>query len=319
MKILVDAMGGDNAPGEIIKGVLQSGTKAKIILVGRESEIKKHLTLEKNIDIINATEVIGMTEGALAVRAKKDSSMAIALDMLKAGEADALISAGSTAALVAGATLKLKRLPNVKRPALAVPMPTEKGIVLLMDAGANVDCKPEYLLQFAQIASVFMKELGLSANPKIGLLSNGSEEDKGNSLTKEAFALLKESNLNFYGNIEAKEVAIGTVDVVIADGMMGNVLLKTAEGYLKLMGSVLKKELKSNPITTLGALLSKPALNKTKSFFDPSKVGAGQFLGADRLVLKAHGSSKSIDIIGAIKAAEKFIELDVIEKLKNSL
>ncbi|MCL1925307.1 MAG: phosphate acyltransferase PlsX [Defluviitaleaceae bacterium] len=319
MKILIDAMGGDNAPNEIIKGVLQSDTKAKIILVGKEAEIKKHLTSSKNIDIINATEVIGMAEASLAIRQKKDSSLVVALENLKAGEGEALISAGSTGALVAGATLMLKRIQGIKRPSLAVPLPTEKGITLLMDAGANVDCKPEYLLQWGILGTIYMKELGIAENPKVGLLSNGSEEDKGNAFTKETAALLKEaSNINFYGNIEAKEVPTGVVDILLADGFAGNILLKTAEGYLKLMGNILKKELKSSPINTLGAILSKKALNKTKSFFDPSKVGAVQFLGVDKLVLKAHGSSNSDDIAGAIETAEKLIKLEVISKVKLS-
>ena len=321
MKIVIDAMGGDKAPAEIIKGVVLANSKSSFILVGNKNKIKENLkgasNLEK-IEIVNATEVIGMTESALAIREKKDSSLVVALNILKKGEADALISAGSTAALVSGATLMIKRLPGVKRPSLAVPLPTSSGITLLTDAGANVDCKPEYLVQFAKLGSAYMKEMGVE-NPSIGLLSVGSEDDKGNELTKEVFSLLKNSPLNFKGNIEAKEVPFGVVDVLVADGFAGNILLKTAEGYLKLMGEVLKKELKSGAVSTLGALMAKPALNKTKAFFDPSRVGAAQFLGVQNLVLKAHGSSSSKDIIGAINTCEKLIEQKIIKKLGDLL
>ena len=321
MKIVIDAMGGDNAPLEIVKGVCASSSSATLILVGKEDEIKKHLAGYKSknkIEIVNATETISMTESALAIREKKDSSLVVALNILKKGEADALISAGSTAALVSGATLMLKRLLGIKRPSLAVPIPTYTGQTLLMDAGANMDCKPEYLLQFAKLGSTYMSEIGVK-NPKIGLLSVGSEDDKGNALTKEAFLLLKDSGLNFKGNIEAKEVPSGVVDVLVADGFAGNILLKSAEGYLKLMGNILKKELKSGAVSTIGAALAKPALNRTKSFFEPSSIGAAWFLGVQSLVLKAHGSSSSKDIVGAISTCEKLIEQKIIEKLGGAI
>lgn len=322
--IAIDAMGGDNAPSQIILGAINSITSnVKIFLVGREEVINSHLkthTYDKTkIEIINATEVIGTEETTMAIKKKKDSSLAVGLKLLKEGHASSFISAGSTGALLTGATLKIKRLQGIDRPALGTMLPCQGGFTLMLDSGANVDCKPHYLLQFAQLGSAYMQHVIGINKPKVALVNIGSEKEKGNNLTKEAMELILKSNLNFVGNIEARDIAKGNAHVIVCDGFVGNVILKTAEGYSKFIFETIKKELMSTTITKVGALLSKPAFNNIKKTFDYSEVGGAPFLGLTSLVIKTHGSSKSKDIIAATRQSIKFIESDIINKLKSSI
>lgn len=323
--IAIDAMGGDNAPTEIIKGAVDSLqiTNSKIILVGKENtiaaELAKHSYNISSVEIINATEVIATDEAALSIKQKKDSSLVVGLNLLKEGKADSFISAGSTGALLAGATLKIKRLQGIERPALATLLPGAKGFTLLLDSGANVDSKPTYLLQFAVLGSIYMKYVQGVKNPAVGLISIGTEKDKGNALTKEVYELLADSGLNFKGNIEARDIAQGTVDVAVCDGFAGNILLKTAEGYSKFIFDTIKKELMGSTITKAGALLSRGAFKNIKKRFDYSEVGGAPFLGLQYLVIKAHGSAKSKDIVGAVNQAHKFIQNNMIEKIQEGL
>ncbi|MCL1995667.1 MAG: phosphate acyltransferase PlsX [Defluviitaleaceae bacterium] len=322
--IAIDAMGGDNAPTEIIKGAVDSLQVAdsKIILVGKEDIITKELSAyntKGSVEVVNATEIISTEEAALAIKQKKDSSLVVGLNLLKEGRADSFISAGSTGAFLVGATLKIKRLPGIDRPALGTLLPGAKGFTLMLDSGANVDCKPEYLLQFAVLGSVYMEHVQGIKKPAIGLLNVGTEKDKGNVLTKGAYDLLAASSLNFKGNIEAGDIAKGTVDVAVCDGFAGNVLLKTAEGYSKFIFGTVKKELMATPIRKIGALLSRGAFENIKKSLDHSEVGGAPFLGLESLVIKVHGSSKAKDIVGAVKQSHKFTQNNMIDKLKEGL
>lgn len=320
MTIAIDAMGGDNAPNEIIKGALDSlqVTSSKIILVGKEDVIKKELSPHHTdrIEIVPATQVIETDEGAAAIKEKKDSSIVVGLDLLRAGRCDSFISAGSTGALLTGATLKIKRISGIRRPALATLLPCATGHVILLDSGANVDCKADYLLQFAILGSAYMEHIHGVKDPFVGLLNIGSEKDKGNTLTKETYDLLLKSSLNFYGNIEARDIATGTVHVAVCDGFCGNLVLKTAEGYSKFIFDTIKKELMATTIRKAGAFLSKGAFKNIKKSLDYSEVGGAPFLGLQSLVIKSHGSAKAKDIVGAVKQAQKFIQNDTINKIQ---
>lgn len=321
--IAIDAMGGDNAPKDIIAGAVQAiSADTKIILVGKEDIIAKELANHNYnkamLEIVNATEVIETHEAALAVRQKKDSSIAVGINLLKEGTADSFISAGSTGALLAGATLKLKRIPGIDRPALATMLPSKSKFTLLLDCGANVDSKPHYLEQFAHLGSLYMQHVQGITAPKVGLVNIGTEKEKGNTLTKEATTLLEATSLNFVGNIEARDIAFGKVDVAVCDGFVGNVVLKTTEGYSKFILETIKTELKSSPISTLGALLAKGAFANVKKSFDYSEVGGAPFLGLTSLVIKTHGSATAKDIVGATKQAKRFKDNNMIEKLKTA-
>ena len=325
--IALDAMGGDNGPVEMIKGAIESLEQIKnikILLVGKEdvinAELKKY-TYDKNlIEVVNATEVIATEEGAMAIKKKKDSSIVVGLNLLKDGNAGCFVSAGSTGALLTGATLKLKRLPGVSRPALATLLPTgnSKGFSLLMDCGANADCKPNYLVEFAHLGSVYVEHMLGIKNPKVGLVNIGAEDDKGNALTKETFPLLKETNLNFVGNIESRYIPSGEVDVAVCDGFTGNIVLKTTEGYAKFIFDTLKKELTSSLLSKLGAVLSTSAFKNIKKTFDYSEVGGAPFLGLTSLVVKTHGSANSKDVVGAIRQSFNFLDKDILKKMEES-
>ncbi len=324
--IAVDAMGGDNAPAAVIKGAIDSleQKNTRILLVGDEKVIKDELLKyeydKARIEIIHASEVISNDESpTTAIRQKKDSSIVVGLNLLKSEKAGAFVSAGCTGALLAGATVIVGRIKGIERPALATLLPHSDGFSFLIDAGANVDAKPNYLLQFAKMGSVYMEHVMGVLNPKVSLVNIGAEKEKGNSLTKEAYELLEQSDLNFIGNIEPRDIPVGKADVLVCDAFVGNVILKYAEGMAKALLSMIKKELMSSFITKVGALLSKKAFKNLKKSFDYAEVGGAPFLGLKALVVKAHGSSNSTAIKNAIKQCSIFIEKDIVTKIQERI
>ena len=326
MKIIVDAMGGDNAPEAIVKGCLLARDEynVNIVLSGKEDILKKCIESEtkdyRNIEILNAEDVITNDDKpVMAIRRKKESSLVKALYAVKNNEVDAIVSAGSTGALLSGATLIIGRVGGLERPALAPFIPTDKGFSLLVDAGANVDCKPEYLIDFAIMGSIYVKHVLNIDNPRVGLLNIGGEEGKGNKLAIDTYELLKNSDLNFSGNIESRYILNGEVDVIVADGFAGNVLLKSIEGTASYIMKGLKEELTSTFISKIGALLVKPSLRNFKKRLDYGEVGGAMLLGVNAPVIKAHGSSDSIAIKNAIKQTKNILDNNVVELIRESI
>lgn len=325
MKIALDAMGGDNAPLETIKGAvaaLEEVSELELVLVGKkeviEAELSKYKYNKEKIEIVDAREIIEMTdEPVVAVKSKKDSSMNRTLELVKDGTVNASVSAGNTGALITASQLKLKRIKGVLRPAIATMFPNKKGHMLMLDVGATADCKPEFLNQYAMMGSKYMEILVGKKNSKVGLLNIGTEEGKGNEVTREAYNLLKENkSINFVGNVESTEVMNGNIDVVVTDGFTGNIVLKTAEGIGKFILDVIKTEVSKNFIYKLGALLLMPALKVVKSKMDSSEYGGAIFLGLNGISIKAHGNSDAVAIKNAIKVAEKFAKLNFVEEMK---
>jgi len=326
LKIALDAMGGDFAPLEPVKGAIEAikeNDKLQIILVGKEEEIKKEL-LKYNydndrIEIKNATEIIDMHEKSptSAVRSKKDSSMNIAIELVKSGEARACVSAGNTGALLTASQLKLKRIKGVLRPAITTVFPAKNNHhIVLLDAGANAECKPEYLDQFATMANEYAKILLNIETPRIGLLNIGEEDGKGNELTKAAFSLLKENkNIAFYGNIESREMFNGEVDVVVTDGFTGNIVLKTAEGTASFVKNLIENEIKNGVLAKIGALFMLPLFKAVKKKSSSSEYGGALFMGLNGISIKAHGNSDSKAFKNAILVGEKFAVNNFIESL----
>lgn len=325
MKIALDAMGGDNAPLETIKGAvaaLEEVSELELVLVGKkeviEAELSKYKYNKEKIEIVDAREIIEMTdEPVVAVKSKKDSSMNRTLELVKDGTVNASVSAGNTGALITASQLKLKRIKGVLRPAIATMFPNKKGHMLMLDVGATADCKPEFLNQYAMMGSKYMEILVGKKNSKVGLLNIGTEEGKGNEVTREAYNLLKENkSINFVGNVESTEVINGNIDVVVTDGFTGNMVLKTAEGIGKFILDVIKTEVSKSFIYKLGALLLMPALKVVKSKMDSSEYGGAIFLGLNGISIKAHGNSDAVAIKNAIKVAEKFAKLNFVEEMK---
>ena len=325
MKIALDAMGGDNAPLETIKGAvaaLEEVSELELVLVGKkeviEAELSKYKYNKEKIEIVDAREIIEMTdEPVVAVKSKKDSSMNRTLELVKDGTVSASVSAGNTGALITASQLKLKRIKGVLRPAIATMFPNKKGHMLMLDVGATADCKPEFLNQYAMMGSKYMEILVGKKNSKVGLLNIGTEEGKGNEVTREAYNLLKENkSINFVGNVESTEVMNGNIDVVVTDGFTGNMVLKTAEGIGKFILDVIKTEVSKSFIYKLGALLLMPALKVVKSKMDSSEYGGAIFLGLNGISIKAHGNSDAVAIKNAIKVAEKFAKLSFVEEMK---
>lgn len=325
MKIALDAMGGDNAPLETIKGAvaaLEEVSELELVLVGKkeviEAELSKYKYNKGKIEIVDAREIIEMTdEPVVAVKSKKDSSMNRTLELVKDGTVNASVSAGNTGALITASQLKLKRIKGVLRPAIATMFPNKKGHMLMLDVGATADCKPEFLNQYAMMGSKYMEILVGKKNSKVGLLNIGTEEGKGNEVTREAYNLLKENkSINFVGNVESTEVMNGNIDVVVTDGFTGNMVLKTAEGIGKFILDVIKTEVSKRFIYKLGALLLMPALKVVKSKMDSSEYGGAIFLGLNGISIKAHGNSDAVAIKNAIKVAEKFAKLNFVEEMK---
>ena len=328
MKIIVDAMGGDNAPGEIVKGALQAArarSDLEIVLVGKEDEVKAAAAacggLPERASVVNATQVIDMHDDpATAFKVKKDSSMTVGLTMLKNGEGDAFVSAGSTGALLSAGTLLVKRIRGIRRAAMAPLVPTAGNGVVLVDCGANAECTVEYLVQFAYLGSVYAaKALGME-KPRVGLLNIGTEDSKGDQLRRDTYLALKEAgeagHLNFIGNIEAKEAVKGGCDVVVADGFSGNVMLKTIEGVGSFMGRELKSMFLSSLKTKIAALLVKSGLDAFKERLDPDTIGGTPFLGLQKPVIKAHGSSKARAIENAVYQAAAGVKADLAGEIE---
>lgn len=325
IKIAVDAMGGDNAPGEIVKGAVQAVNERKdiaVILTGRTADIEKELvnyTYDKaQIEIREAPEVIETGEPPVnAIRKKKDSSIVVGLNLVKNGEADGFVSAGSSGAVLVGGQVIVGRIKGVERPPLAPLIPTEKGVSLLIDCGANVDARPSHLVQFARMGSLYMKYVVGIENPRVAIVNIGAEEEKGNALVKETFPLLKECpDINFTGSIEAREIPHGGADVIVCEAFVGNVILKLYEGVGATMLSMVKKGLMSTTRSKLGALLIKPALKTAMKSFDASQYGGAPLLGLKGLVVKTHGSSKANEVKNSIIQCISFREQEISDKIR---
>jgi len=317
MKIALDAMGGDSAPASTIAGALQALKKyhdIELILVGDQTRIKKELadqgvpSLPDRVSIRHASQVVEMSDSAIdAVRRKKDSSISRTVELLADGGADALVSAGHTGALVAAATIRLRMLPGVDRPGIAAIMPTENHFFLLLDAGANVDSDPGHLLHYGIMGSVYSREVLKSKNPRVGLMNIGSEAGKGNELTKEAYKKLSTAPINFIGNVEGHDLFDSGVDVVVCDGFVGNVLLKTSESLAKAIASWLKIELKQNVVRLAGAMLAKEAFQSIRRRTNTEEYGGMPLLGVNGICIKAHGNSSPKAIKNAIRVAREAV------------
>lgn len=326
MIIAVDGMGGDYAPEAVVEGCVLAVKElgVKIIITGPEDLLNKTLSKytfpKESILIVNSTEVISPNEEPVkALKQKKDSSLVKALNLVKSGEADAVLSAGSTGALMAGANLIIGRIKGIKRVALAPIMPGKINPFMVTDAGANVDCKPIYLLQFALMGKVYFEHILKVENPTIGLINIGAEEEKGNELTKETHKLLKATNLNFVGNVEPRDVPTGNTNVLVCDGFVGNTFLKTYEGVAGSIFSMLKEEIMSSFKTKIGGLLLKPVFNNFKKKFDYTEYGGSAFLGAKGIVIKAHGSSNAKAFKNAIRQALNTYEQNIVQRITEEL
>ena len=322
MKIIIDAMGGDNAPREIIKGALRAKHELGIdlILVGQEEAIRACLPAGEDVEIVDAREIITMEDDpSTATRRKKDSSMAVSLRLLKEGAGDAVVSAGSTGALLTGATLTVKRIHGIRRAALAPVLPAGEHGVMLIDCGANVECTAEYLLQFAYMGSFYAQKLMGVPEPRVGLLNVGTEDTKGGELQHQAFDLLQQAGrqkrIRFVGNIEGTDVFSGNVDVVVTDGFTGNVLLKSAEGIIKFMMHSLKDVFYRSTINKLAAAVLKKDLAAMKKSMDVNEVGGTALVGISKPVVKAHGSSNEASFFAAIRQAKQFAESGIIDDI----
>ena len=328
MKIILDAMGGDNAPEAPVLGAVEAAKTygIEIVLVGRGEDIlavlKKHGidNLPEGMEISNADDVVDMHDDpASIIHKRKNSSMVIGLKMLADGLGDAFVSAGSTGALLTGATLLVKRVKGIRRAAMAPVIPTTTGSAVLIDCGANAECTPEYLVQFAYLGNFYAQRVLGVAKPRVGLLNIGTEDSKGTDLQKQTLALLRQADLrgdlHFIGNIEAKEAIKGGCDVIVADGFSGNIMLKSIEGVGSFAGSALKGMFKKNLLTKLAALLVMPGLNAFKARLDPNKVGGTAFIGISKPVIKAHGASNAEAIENAVGQAMQVADSGIVEAI----
>ena len=324
-KVVVDAMGGDNAPGEIIRGAMDAIAKRSdihVILVGQEEVIRRELAgytyNEEQVEVVNATEVIETAKPpVMAIRKKKDSSIVVGMRLVREKKADAFVSAGSSGAILAGGQLLVGRIKGVERPPLAPLIPTEKGFSLLIDCGANVDARPSHLVQFAKMGSIYMEHVMGVKNPSVRIVNIGAEEEKGNALVKETMPLLKEcSDINFAGSIEAREIPHGQADVVVCEAFVGNVILKLYEGVGAVLFSKIKSGMMSGLRSKIGALLVKPALKDTLKTFDASEYGGAPLLGLNGLVVKTHGSSKAKEVCNSILQCSTFRRQRINEKIR---
>lgn len=328
MKIVVDGMGGDKGSKEVVKGVilaLKEKEDIEVIIVGQEEKLSKIIKemgySNERLKIVNADEVIEMTdEPMIAVREKKNSSINVGLDLVKSKQGDAFISSGNTGALISASQLKLRRIKGILRPAIATVFPSKTGHIVFMDVGANADTKPEYINQFAIMGSEFAKEI-LNINfPKVSLLNIGSEEGKGNEITRQAYELLKKNkSITFTGNIESREMMSGETDVVVSDGFTGNMVLKTSEGVANYIFSMLKEEIQKSFFSKIGVFFLKKSLRKMKNKLDSSEYGGALFLGLNGISIKAHGNSDCMGIKNAIIVADNFAKNNFVEKLKNKI
>ena len=332
MKIIVDAMGGDNAPLEIVRGALDANRNpgGELILVGRPAEVLTAVeacgqkSLPAGVEIKDAKEVVEIADDpAMAFKQKPDSSLTVGLNLLKDGAGDAFVSAGSTGALLSGATLVVKRIRGIRRAAMGPQIPTAGGRAVLCDCGANAECTPEYLLQFAYLGSYYAQRVMGIEKPRVGLLNIGAEEEKGDTLRHETYALLKEAGeagrIHFIGNVEANEAMMGTADVIVTDGFTGNVMLKTMEGVGKFLLKSLKEMFLSSTKTKLAAGLVKGDLGQMKKLLDPSEVGGTPFLGIQKPVIKAHGGSNARAIENAVLRAKEYAESGFIADIQANI
>ncbi len=328
MKIAIDGMGGDNAPQAVVEGVVQALKEyedIKLYITGPKDEIEKELSKytypKDRVTVVHTSEVISPNEHpVMAIRKKKDSSLVKALNLVKEGECEAIISGGSTGAFLAGCTFIVGRIKEVERPALAPIMPGRNGKFMIVDVGANVDCKPQYLIQFAHMGKIYYEGMFNTKNTSIGLINIGAEEEKGNELTKATYKLLKEENFNFVGNVEPRDIPKGEVNVLVADGFVGNTALKMYEGSASNILGMIKDEIYSSSIISkVGAALLKPVFNSLKVKFDYKEVGGAPFLGVDGICIKAHGSSDGKAFKNAIRQTKLFKENDILNKIKEQL
>lgn len=326
MRLVLDAMGSDNAPYVEVEGALQASAEldAEIILVGQqkaiERELAKHKPAAGRISIIHANEIIEMHESpAQACRQKQDSSIMVGTRLIKEGKADAFVSAGNSGAVMTAGLMNLKRLAGVSRPAIATLLPTLTGACLLVDAGANVDCKPKHLLQFAIMGDIYVRYIMDKINPSIGLLSIGEEDSKGNELTAAAFSLIKKTSLNFSGNIEGRDIIKGKADVVVCDGFVGNVVLKFAEGLSESLFHLIKAEIEKKLIRKIGAILIKPAFKEIIKRLDYAEYGGAPLLGLNGVCIIGHGSSNAKAIKNALKVSYESVKNNVNQHLKEEI
>lgn len=326
MNIIVDAFGGDNAPLEIIKGCVDAVKEygISVTLTGDENKIKKvfvdNSLSQENISIYNCSQVITMEDSADSViKEKKDSSMAVGLKLLSQGEGDAFVSAGNSGALCMGATLGIKRIKGIKRPAFAPVMPSETGFFMLMDGGANIECRPEMLYQFALMGSIYMNKVMGIENPRVGLANVGVEDHKGTELYRNTYELLKNSNLNFIGNVEGRDIPGGACDVVVCDGFTGNLILKTYEGVALTLMKQIKHMFADSTKGKLAAAMVMKDLKALKTHFDYNRYGGAPILGSSKPVFKAHGSAKAITVKNAIRLSVEYVRANAIEEISSSL
>lgn len=326
MRIALDAMGGDSAPQVNVEGAMWAAQEygVEVVLVGREDvlrvELEKHDTSGLNLPIVHASEVLGMEdEPAIAAKAKRDSSMSVGVNLLKTGEADAFFSAGNSGGVMAVALFGLGRIPGIKRPALTALYPTGTGHCVVLDVGANTDCKPEWLLQFGIMGSAYAQSALDIGEPRVGIVSNGEEEGKGSTLVKETYKLLKESELNFIGNVEGKDIPAGLADVVVTDGLTGNVIIKLSEGVTKFLTAVIQNEIKSGAVTALGGALARPAFRRAKRILDYAETGGVPLLGVNGVVLVGHGRSEAKAIKNGIGAARRAAEGNLVDAITQRL
>lgn len=321
MKIAVDAMGGDYAPQEIVRGALQAAAEygVAVILVGDEALIKAELAGNEScgmVDVVHATEVISMGEHpAVAVRRKRNSSIVRATRLVKEGEADAVVSAGSTGAAMASALLNMGRIKSIDRPAIAGVLPNEKGRTVLLDAGANVGCKPQHLLQFGIMGCQYAKKILGNDSPRVGLLSNGEEDSKGNETTQAAFLLLKSAGINFIGNVEGRDIFEGTVDVVVCDGFVGNIVLKAGEGMARMLLTMMKEEIAKSWLAKMGTVMATPALICLQRRLDYAEYGGAPLLGVNGVSVICHGSSRAKAVKNAVRVAKESVEQRLVDAI----
>ncbi len=326
MRIVLDAMGSDDHPEPELQAAVEATKRWKetLLLVGPEDVLRPRLEdmglTQDQVRVVHAPEVIKMTDKpARAARGKAKSSMAVGIQLVKDGEADAFVTAGNTGGALANGLFILGRLRGVKRPALALVFPVQGGHAITLDIGANADCKPEYLVQFAAMGSIYAKIVLGKASPRVGLLSNGEEPGKGNTLVKETYPLLEKAGLNFVGNVEPKEVVGGEVDVVVMDGFTGNVFIKTSEAVSSFMTKMIRDEIMSAPLTKVGGMLARPAFRRVRKILDPAETGAAPLLGINGMVFVGHGRSDARALVNGIRVTRQAVEHDLLGALRSAI